>query len=157
MKMSVAFLESGGTTDNSEEKRWKAKIALEIFLLEHQTKGFSWQSAGLRGDGVVISWQWGAGHVGTTWPTSKTPDLERTDTHTLSVSVCDISLLLSISFSSYFSSTKSSHASLVDMSKRVWRFRTSSRKNEYRKVLTASQVLENWMRTEKNVRYWFSF
>lgn len=76
-------------------KRWKAKLHWRSLFRTSNRERFSQQSAGLQGDGVVISWQRGAGHVGTTRSTSKTPDVENADcTHTLSVSVCDISLHL---------------------------------------------------------------
>lgn len=74
--------------------------------LEHQTECFSQQSAGLRGDGVVISWQREAGHVGTGRSTSKTVDLgNAVCTHTLSVSVSDLYLSLSLLICLQFSYT----------------------------------------------------
>lgn len=75
-------------TDKGEEKRWKAKLHWRSLFRTSNRECFSQQSAGLQGDRVVISWQRGAGHVGTTQLTSKTPDLKNADcTHTLSVSV----------------------------------------------------------------------
>lgn len=60
--------------------------------LEHQTELFSQQSVGLRGDRVVISWQRGAGHVGTTRLTSKTDWLYADCTRTLFVCLSDVPL-----------------------------------------------------------------
>lgn len=95
--------ESGWVTDKREGKRWKAKLHWRSLFRTSNRECFSQQSAGLQGDGVVISWQRGAGHVGTTRSTSKTPDLKNSDcTHTLSVTVCDISIFLSMSFCSHF-------------------------------------------------------
>lgn len=97
-----------------EGKRWKAKLHWRSLFRTSNRQCFSQQSAGLQGDRVVISWQRGAGHVGTTRPTSKTPDLENTDsTHTLSVSVCDISLFLSASFCADFTHLSSPLLSLA--------------------------------------------
>lgn len=91
-------------TDKGEEKRWKAKLHWRSLFRTSNRECFSQQSAGLQGDGVVISWQRGAGHVGTTQLTSKTPDLENADcTHTLSVSVWDRSLFFSVSLGTHFS------------------------------------------------------
>lgn len=95
--MLVTLPESGWITDKREEKRWKAKLHWRSLFRTSNRECFSQQSAGLQGDGAVISWQRGAGHVGTTRLTSKTADLKNTDcTHTLSVCVCDISLFLSL-------------------------------------------------------------
>lgn len=59
--------------------------------LEHQTEAFfPQQSVGLRGDRVVISWQWGAGHVGTPQLTSKTDWL---------YADCTLSVFVSLSLS----------------------------------------------------------
>lgn len=73
------LLKSGWITDKRDEKRWKAKLHWRSLFRTSNRVFFSRQSAGLRGDVVVISWQRGAGHVGTTRPTSKTPELRNTD------------------------------------------------------------------------------
>lgn len=73
------LLKSGWITDKRDEKRWKAKLHWRSLFRTSNRVFFSRQSAGLRGDVVVISWQRGAGHVGTTRPTSKTPELKNTD------------------------------------------------------------------------------
>lgn len=104
MQHNIASDLSGWITDKRKEKRWKAKLHWRSFFTTSNRQCFSQQSAGLQGDGVVISWQRGAGHVGTTRLTSKTPDLKNADcTLTLSVCVCDSSLFVSVSLSTHSS------------------------------------------------------
>lgn len=84
VKMLVTLPESRWTSDKREGKRWKAKLHWRSLFRTSNRECFSQQSAGLQGDGVVISWQRGAGHVGTSRPTSKTHQTSNTDfTHTL--------------------------------------------------------------------------
>lgn len=77
---------SGWIREKREAMRWKAQLHRRSLFRTSNRERFSQQSAGLQGDGVVISWQWGAGHVGTTRLTSKTADLADC-THTLFVSM----------------------------------------------------------------------
>lgn len=89
-----------------EEKRWKAKLHWRSLFRTSNREHFSQQSAGLQGDRVVISWQRGAGHVGTTQLTSKAPDLEDADcTHTLSTSWSQTapSVFFSVALRTHFS------------------------------------------------------
>lgn len=54
---------------NHRQRRWeemKAELHWRSLFRTSNRQRFSQQSAGLQGDGVVISWQRGAGHVGTT-------------------------------------------------------------------------------------------
>lgn len=96
-----------------EEKRWKAKLHWRSLFRTSNREHFSQQSAGLQGDRVVISWQRGAGHVGTTRLTSKAPDLENADcTHTLHVSVSDSSVF-SVAVGTHFSYLHSARLSLA--------------------------------------------
>lgn len=101
MKRLVTSPKSGWITDKREGKRWKAKLHWRSLFRTSKRECFSQQSVGLRGDGVVISWQRGAGHVGTTRPTSKTADLGSTTVHafplSLSQSAASLSSYLSLS------------------------------------------------------------
>lgn len=100
-----------------EEKRWKAKLHWRSFFRTSNREHFSQQSAGLQGDRVVISWQRGAGHVGTTRLTSKAPDLEKADcTHTLHVSVSDSLVFFSVALTTHFSYLRSARLSLAHIS-----------------------------------------
>lgn len=97
-----------------EEKRWKAKLHWRSLFRTSNREHFSQQSAGLQGDRAVISWQRGAGHVGTTRLTSKAPDLENADcTHTLHVSVSDSSVVFSVALRTHFSYLRSARLSLA--------------------------------------------
>lgn len=74
---------------NHRQKRRDERLHRRSFFRTSNAQRFSQQPVGLRRDGAVISWQRGAGHVGTARLTSKPGQPRENWRHTHSFCLCE--------------------------------------------------------------------
>lgn len=129
--MLVTLPELGWIRGKREGKRWKAKLHWRSLFRTSNRQCFSQQSAGLQGDGVVISWQRGAGHVGTTQADIKDtrPWEYWLYTHSFSLCLWHLFLLICLSLSTHFSHLSAPLRSLAHTHSQMKGFGTCCRES----------------------------